>query len=151
MLILFHSSSLSIRDLFLDYVSYPLIVIIIMNIISLSMQLKVVKINLALLSEKSRIVWPCIWVSMAIQELVRFYADYRINLHASLRLLRDRLIFLLSVLQPYSQGGMVSAIAAPVPSLRIPITIHIWLWGVSGYLILFHALTFVSERQSFVR
>jgi len=42
-----------------------------------------------------------------MQELVRFYAYSRIKQHASLRLLRDRLIFLVSVLQPYSQGGMV--------------------------------------------
>jgi len=28
-----------------------------------------------------------------MQELVRFYADYRIKQHASLRLLRNRLIF----------------------------------------------------------
>ena len=49
---------------------------------------------------------------MAIQELVRFYADYRIKQHTSLRLLRDRLIFLVSVLQPYSQGGMVIALTS---------------------------------------
>lgn len=42
-----------------------------------------------------------------MQELVRFYAYYQIKQHASLRLLRNRLIFLVSVLQPYSQGGMV--------------------------------------------
>jgi len=42
-----------------------------------------------------------------MQVLVRFYAYYRIKQHTSLRLLRDRLIFLVSVLQPYSQGGMV--------------------------------------------
>jgi len=42
-----------------------------------------------------------------MQELVRFYAGYRIKQHASLRLLRDRLIFLVSTLQSYSQGGMV--------------------------------------------
>ena len=46
-----------------------------------------------------------------MQELVRFFADYRIKQHASLRLLQDRLIFLFSVLQPYSQGGMVDALA----------------------------------------
>jgi len=39
-------------------------------------------------------------MGVVIQDLVRFYAGYRIKLHASLRLLRDRLIFLLSVLQP---------------------------------------------------
>jgi len=46
-----------------------------------------------------------------IQALVRFYADYRIKQHASLRLLRDRLIFLFSTLMSYSQGGMVLALA----------------------------------------
>ena len=45
-----------------------------------------------------------------IQGLVRFYADYRIKQHASLRLLRDRLIFLFSILQSYSQGGMVNVL-----------------------------------------
>jgi hypothetical protein len=43
-----------------------------------------------------------------IQAMVRFYADYRIKQHASLRLLRGRLIFLFSLLQVYSQGGMVN-------------------------------------------
>jgi len=43
-----------------------------------------------------------------IQELVRFYADCRIKQHASLRLLRNRLIFLFSTLQSYLQGGMVT-------------------------------------------
>ena len=47
---------------------------------------------------------------MAIHILVRFYADYRIKQHTSLRLLRDRLIFLVSVLQLYYQGGMVNAL-----------------------------------------
>ena len=42
-----------------------------------------------------------------MQELVRFFADYRIKQHASLRLLQDRLIFLISILRSYSQGGMV--------------------------------------------
>jgi hypothetical protein len=46
-----------------------------------------------------------------MQALVRFYADYRIKQHASLRLLRNRLIFLFSALMPYSQGGMVIALA----------------------------------------
>ena len=47
-----------------------------------------------------------------MQELVRFYADYRIKQHASLRLLRDRLIFLFSIVESYSQGGMVIALAS---------------------------------------
>ena len=51
-------------------------------------------------------------MKMAMQELVRFYADYRIKQHASLRLLRDRLIFLFSILQSYSQGGMVNALTS---------------------------------------
>jgi len=46
-----------------------------------------------------------------MQALVRFYAYYRIKQHASLRLLRNRLIFLFSALMPYSQGGMVIALA----------------------------------------
>jgi len=46
--------------------------------------------------------------------MVRFYAEYRIKQHASLRLLRDRLIFLVSVLQPYSQGGMVIVLTTPL-------------------------------------
>jgi len=37
-----------------------------------------------------------------MQVLVRFYAYYRIKQHTSLRLLRDRLIFLFSLLQVYS-------------------------------------------------
>jgi len=45
---------------------------------------------------------------ICIRVLVRFYADYRIKQHASLRLLRGRLIFLFSLLQVYSQGGMVN-------------------------------------------
>lgn len=49
---------------------------------------------------------------MDIQELVRFYADYRIKQHASLRLLRNRLIFLISLLQVYSQGGMVNVLTS---------------------------------------
>jgi hypothetical protein len=46
-----------------------------------------------------------------MQALVRFYADNRIKQHASLRLLRNRLIFLFSTLMSYSQGGMVIALA----------------------------------------
>ena len=46
-----------------------------------------------------------------MQALVRFYADNRIKQHASLRLLRNRLIFLFSTLTSYSQGGMVIALA----------------------------------------
>ncbi|ELU37841.1 hypothetical protein AG1IA_08127 [Rhizoctonia solani AG-1 IA] len=68
-----------------------------------------------------------------IQAMVRFYADYRIKQHASLRLLRGRLIFLFSLLQVYSQGGMVNVFTS---------------LGVLGYLILFPAPTFVSQRQS---
>ena len=47
-----------------------------------------------------------------MQELVRFYADYRIKQHTSLRLLRNRLIFLISLLQVYSQGGMVNVLTS---------------------------------------
>lgn len=47
-----------------------------------------------------------------MQEKVRFYADYRIKQHAPLRLLRTRLFFLISLLQVYSQGGMVKAFAS---------------------------------------
>ena len=53
-----------------------------------------------------------------MQGLVRFYAGYRIKQHASLRLLRNRLIFLFSTLQSYSQGGMVIALAT-LPSFMI--------------------------------
>ena len=47
-----------------------------------------------------------------MHDLVRFYAGYRIKQHASLRLLQDRLIFLFSILQLYSQGGMVIALTS---------------------------------------
>ena len=43
--------------------------------------------------------------------MVRFFAENRIKQHASLRLLRNRLFFLISLLQVYSQGGMVNAFA----------------------------------------
>jgi len=46
-----------------------------------------------------------------MQIMVRFYADNRIKQHAPLRLLRNRLFFLISLLQVYSQGGMVKAFA----------------------------------------
>lgn len=84
-----------------------------------------------------------------IQGLVRFYADYRIKQHASLRLLRDRLIFLFSILQSYSQGGMVNALTSK-PVIKLTTTIHRLQWGVHGSLILFPILTFVSQRQSLV-
>jgi len=47
-----------------------------------------------------------------MQEMVRFYAYCRIKQHASLRLLWDRLIFLFSLLQVYSQGGMVNILTS---------------------------------------
>jgi hypothetical protein len=43
--------------------------------------------------------------------MVRFFAENRIKQHASLRLLQNRLFFLISLLQVYSQGGMVIAFA----------------------------------------
>jgi len=58
-----------------------------------------------------------------MQELVRFYAGYRIKQHTSLRLLRDRLIFLVLVLQPYSQGGMVIALTS-ILIKKLTSTIH---------------------------
>jgi len=57
-----------------------------------------------------------------MQGLVRFYADYRIKQHAPLRLLRDRLIFLFSPLQVYSQGGMVNVLTSKLDKLTS--TIH---------------------------
>ena len=59
-----------------------------------------------------------------MQEMVRFFADYRIKQHASLRLLQDRLIFLFSVLRPYSQGGMVDALALHLAIYSQRATIH---------------------------
>lgn len=49
--------------------------------------------------------------------MVRFYAECRIKQHASLRLLRDRLIFLFSLLQVYSQGGMVNVLTSTLINL----------------------------------
>jgi hypothetical protein len=47
-----------------------------------------------------------------MQVMVRFFADNRIKQHAPLRLLRNRLFFLISLLQVYSQGVMVKAFAS---------------------------------------
>ena len=58
-----------------------------------------------------------------MQGLVRFYAGYRIKQHASLRLLRNRLIFLFSTLQSYSQGGMVIVLTSSLVFILIT-TIH---------------------------
>ena len=60
-----------------------------------------------------------------MQELVRFYADYRIKQHAPLRLLQTRLFFLISLLQVYSQGGMVKAFASKqYKLLKRPIIVY---------------------------
>ena len=60
-------------------------------------------------------------------------------------MLRDRLIFLVSVLQPYSQGGMINALALPSIDRLSFIVDSVDCWG---YLILFVTHTFVSQRQS---
>jgi len=65
-------------------------------------------------------------------------------------LLRDRLIFLVSVLQPYSQGGMVivlTSLPVFIKTNKPPFIVDSERYG---YLILFPILTFVSQRQSIV-
>ena len=59
-----------------------------------------------------------------MQEKVRFYADYRIKQHAPLRLLRTRLFFLISLLQVYSQGGMVKLLLRNNTILKQPIIVY---------------------------
>jgi hypothetical protein len=79
-----------------------------------------------------------------MQELVRFYAGYRIKQHASLRLLWNRLIFLISLLQVYSQGGMVIVFTSLQKTIYVfDTTTHRLQWGIRGSLILFSVTTFV--------
>ncbi len=79
-----------------------------------------------------------------MQELVRFYAGDRIKQHASLRLLWNRLIFLISLLQVYSQGGMVIVFTSLQNTFNmLDTTIHRLQWGIRGSLILFSVTTFV--------
>ena len=59
-----------------------------------------------------------------MQEKVRFYADYRIKQHAPLRLLRTRLFFLISLLQVYSQGGMVKLLLRNDTILKQPFIVY---------------------------
>ncbi len=64
--------------------------------------------------------------------MVRFYADYRIKQHASLRLLRNRLFFLISLLQVYYQGGMLNVFFTSTSIINQHLAFIVDSWGYLG-------------------